>query len=316
MVSLGNNPKNTGPRKGPIVTISQAEEKRIAEFIERVRGKSDKQARMIALSELSYIHNRRKKDDEGEKYSAFNNRKLIIGYRNAIREAYGEDSPLLRTLHYSEARTEEYKSHQQETLEARHRGQRPLDAEKYVDAALLLLGNAVKMRWSNPGAIAALCALTGRRPYEVAVTGRFVPDPGNHRQLIFSGQAKTRDDERADTPFPIPILADRELVLEAIEKLRQNIDQALFAPDVDLKKRNSMFTQKYAKEFGIQSKRAFQDEEGNPLKPADLRDAYAIIAYESFAPRNVSAIQFMNDILGHKTEYLQTTLNYMTFYLV
>ncbi|MEV4241704.1 protelomerase family protein [Nocardia sp. NPDC049737] len=260
---------------------------------------------MIALSELSWIHNRRKPD--GEKFSVLTTRKLIIAYRNAIREAFGEEAAILETLRYSPARADDFKAHQIETREARHRDQRPLDAEEHVESALLLLGHAVKMRWSTPAAIAGLCALTGRRPYEVTCTGRFVPVAGNRHEIIFSGQAKTRDDERAAAPFTIPVLGDRELILEAIEMLRGKIDV-----DMD----NKTFSQRYAKEIGLQSKKAFKDAEGNPLKPSDLRDAYAIIAYEEFAPKKVSSVQFMNDILGHKSEYLDTTLYYISFYLV
>jgi hypothetical protein len=296
---------------------SQAETKRIAEFIGRVREAGDGNVRMIALAELSWIHNRKKAN--GEKYSELVNRKLITAYRAAIKAEFGEDSPLLKKVietedgpeerpgwfHYSDTRTKEYKAHQTAGREEKHRNQRPLDPEDFIESALLSLGHAVRMRWSTPIAIAALCALTGRRPYEVAVTGHFAPDPDDHRRILFSGQAKTRDVERAAEEFSIPVLADRELVLEAIAILRTKIEP------MD----NTTFSQRFAKEIGIASKRAFKDLNGEPIKPRDLREAYAAVAYYEFAPRRVTEIQFLNDILGHKTEYLDTTLYYLGFYI-
>ncbi|MFE4460223.1 protelomerase family protein [Nocardia tengchongensis] len=286
--------------------ISQAEAQRIAVFVGRLKAIPEDKRRMTVLAELSWIHNRKKPD--GEKYSAMVNRKVITAYRDAIREEFGDESKLLGWMRYSDARVDEYKEHQAAELEAKHRSQRPIDAEEFVNSALVLLGSAMRMRWSMAAAIAALCALTGRRPFEVAVTGHFRADPDYPHQLIFSGQAKTRDAARSAEEFPIPVLGDRELVLEAIEKVQSIIG--------DREMKNTVFSQRYAKEIGIQSKKVFEDGYGNPIKPSDLREAYSAVAFSEFAPRGISEVQYMNDILGHKTDMLTTTLYYIGFYVM
>jgi hypothetical protein len=282
--------------------LSKAEEQRIAEFVERVAGMPSQRLRMVALAELSWIYNRRKPD--GEKYSVLTNRNLVAAYRYALAEKFGEYSEVSKYMRYSPARKEEYDQHQAEVRKAKHRDVRPLDPDEFVNTALILLGEVMFERWSNPKAIAALCALTGRRPVEVALRGQFVPVPGDRNQVIFSGQAKTRDPGRADMSYPIPILGDRETVLSALEELRSNVDQ-----NID----NKQFSAKYNKEIGLASKKAFQDCDGKPLIPSDLREAYAAVAYYEFAERSVLDIAYKCEILGHKL--MDTTLDYLGFYI-
>ncbi|WP_067574483.1 protelomerase family protein [Nocardia acidivorans] len=282
--------------------LSKAEEQRIAEFVERVTDLPPERLRMVALSELSWIHNRKK--ENGQKYSVLTNRNLVAAYRHALIEKFGAYSKITEYLRYSPARKEEYDQHQADTRKAKHNDVRPLDPDAFVNSALILLGECMFERWSNPKAIAALCALTGRRPVEVALRGRFAPVPTDRNQVVFSGQAKTRDAERAEAPYTIPILGDRELILSAIEKLRTEVDQTID---------NKQFSAKYNKEIGLASKKAFQDLNGKPLIPSDLREAYAAVAYYEFAPRNVLDIAYKCEILGHKL--IDTTLDYLGFYL-
>lgn len=282
--------------------LSKAEEQRITEFVVKVENTPADKLKMVAMAELSWIHNRRKAD--GQKYSILTNRNLIAAYRHALAEKFGAYSPVTAYLRYSPARKEAYDEYQAAARKAKHQDVRPLDPDAYVDTALIMLGEVILKRWSNPKAIAALCALTGRRPVEVALRGTFTPVPGNRHQVVFSGQAKTRDAERAVAPYVIPILGDREMVLEAIEKLRTEVDQTIT---------NKEFSAKYNKEIGLASKKAFKDGDGNPLIPSDLREAYAAVAYYEFAERNVLDIAYKCEILGHK--FMDTTLDYLGFYL-
>ncbi|WP_197516733.1 protelomerase family protein [Nocardia sp. 852002-51101_SCH5132738] len=282
--------------------LSKAEEQRIAEFVERVTDMPPNQLRMVAMSELSFIYNRKKAD--GQKYSVLTNRNLVAAYRHALAEKFGEFSEASKYMRYSPARKEEYDKHQAEARKAKHRDVRPLDPDEFVNTALVLLGEVMFERWSNPKAIAALCALTGRRPVEVALRGQFTPVEGSKYEVVFSGQAKTRDPGRADMSYVIPILGDRDTVLQALEELRSKVDQ-----NID----NKQFSAKYNKEIGLASKKAFQDGDGKPLIPSDLREAYAAVAYYEFADRNVLDIAYKSEILGHK--FIDTTLDYLGFYL-
>lgn len=277
---------------------------RIAGFIERLAGKPEKTQRMIALSELSRIH--RRKHPDGSPYAPTTNRRLITEYRTAIREALGEDAPLLSTFRYSPARVAEYKQHQAEQRNIQHENQRPLNASKHVDAATFLLGYTLNRHWSVPAAIVGVIALTGRRPYEVACVGQFDPDPDNDQQILFAGQTKTRDTDRAVESYTIPVLARRDLVLDAVGRLRAALD-----PETP----NKTYSQRWGKEVAEHAKRNFHDTEGQPIVPRELREAYASVAYDRYAPRTSTAVHYYNQILGHKELDLDTSLFYFAFYL-
>lgn len=285
--------------------ISAAEQKRIDEFIARVRGIPELNARMTALSELNWLHNREKAN--GEKYSEDVNRKVITAYRDAIRAEFGEKSPLLKVMHYSKERTDEFNARSIAGRTEKHLNMRPLRASEYVAAGKELVTEVATGRWTNPGAIASVCALTGRRPFEVAITGHFEPDPDRANHIQFRGQAKTRDEERAQATYSFPVLAARDHVLEVVAELRNRFD-----PTMD----NPTFSQRYAKEYGLKAKATFHDANGDPIKPRDLREAYAAIAVRRFAPSNVSDVQYMNAILGHKSGSLDTTLYYIGFTVI
>lgn len=281
-----------------------AEQDQIAKFLDRVTGRPVKSQRMIALSELSRIH--RRKHPDGTPYATTTNRRLITDYRAAIRATLGDDAALLHTFRYSPARVSEYKQHQAEQREERHRNQRPLNAAKHVDTASVFLEYTMMLNWSIPAAIAGVIALTGRRPYEVGCVGHFAADPDHDQQVIFSGQTKTRDEGRAETAYAIPVLARRDLVLEAVDRLRQELDPA--TP-------NKVFAQRWGRYYGEQAKQYFRDDDGKVILPRELREAYAAIAHRWFASPKISAVQYYNEVLGHQPLDLDTTLFYFAFYL-
>lgn len=280
------------------------QDQQIEAFLARLREKTPRSQRMTALSELSRIH--RRKHADGTPYAATTNRRLISSYRNAIRAQLGETSPLLKTFRYSPARVAVYKEHQREERETQHRNQRPIDAHRHVEAAVVLLEYTCMIDWSIPAAIAGVIALTGRRSYEVGCVGTMTPDPEDEQRVIFGGQTKTRDAERAAVTYSIPVLDRRDLVLEALGRLRQSID-----PETP----NKPFSQRWGKDIGQQAKKIFHDGNRQPIIPRELREAYAAIAHAWFAPKTISVLQFYNEILGHQSQDLDTTAFYMAFYV-
>lgn len=292
--------------EGTSMLISRAEHERIAAFINRLRELPNEQARrMAALQELSWLHNR--KNRYGRKYSADVNRKVIIAYRDAIREAFGPDAPVLKRMVYSKARTDDYNARLVASRTHKHHNMRPVNASEYITAGVELLTRTVTQNWSDASAIAAVCALTGRRPFEVACTGNFFPDPTRPHYIQFNGQAKTRDIDRAHMTYSFPVLGARDHILTAVATLRTRID-----PTMD----NATFSNGFASNIGKKAKSVFHDAHGDPIKPRDLREAYAAIAVRRFAPSDVSDVQFMNAILGHKFESLDTTLYYIGFTVI
>jgi hypothetical protein len=155
--------------------------------------------------------------------------------------------------------------------------------------------------------MAGVIALTGRRPYEVGCVGGFDPDPADPTRVLFGGQTKTRDDERAALVYSIPVLAERDLVLETLARIREKVD-----PELD----NKVYSQRFGKEVGIVAKRTFSDVNSDPIIPRELREAYAAVAYHKFASRKISEVQYYNEVLGHQGTDLNTSLFYFAFYVV
>jgi len=288
--------------------LTPADKEQIEGFVAKVRNADtdEQRVRMIALSELSKIH-RRINQQTGEFYAPTTNRSLITEYRNIIKAELGEEATVLKTLRYSAARVAEYRQHQQEQREEQHRNQRPLDGQEHIERAVALLNYNVRVRWSSAAAIAGVVALTGRRPYEVGCVGGFEPDPTDAARVLFCGQTKTRDVERAAAAYSMPVLAERALVLETVSRIREAVDSNL---------ENKVYSQRFGKEVGIVAKRTFSDRNGEPIVPRELREAYATVAYRKFASRKISEVQFYNEVLGHQGTDLNTSLFYFAFYVV
>jgi telomere resolvase len=288
--------------------LTPADKTQIDNFVTKVRnaGSDEQRVRMMALSELSKVH-RRINPQTNERYAPTTSRSLITEYRNVIKAELGENASVLDTFKYSAARVTEYRQHQQEQREERHHNQRPLNAEEHIERAVALLNYNLRVRWSNAAAIAAVVALTGRRPYEAGCVSSFAADPDDATRIIFAGQTKTREAERAATPYSIPVLAERDLVLEAVARIRERVD-----PTLD----NKTYSQRFGKEVGLAAKRAFSDMDNAPITPRELREAYSAVAYRKFASRKISEVQFYNEVLGHQGTDLNTSLFYFAFYVV
>lgn len=108
-------------------------------------------------------------------------------------------------------------------------------------------------------------------------------------------------------PYSIPVLAERDLVLEAVARIRESVD-----PTLD----NKTYSQRFGKEVGIAAKRTFSDMDNAPITPRELREAYSAVAYHKFASRKISEVQFYNEVLGHQGTDLNTSLFYFAFYVV
>jgi len=287
--------------------LTPADKERIDSFVAKVRsaGADEQKVRMTALSELAWVHCR-KNPATGAVYHPTTNRRLITEYRNIIRETLGEDAPVLKTLLYSAPRVEEYRQHQQAQRQEKHNNQRPLNGQEHVERAVTLLDYTTRLRWSTAAAIASVVALTGRRPWEVGCVGGFDPDPADPTRVLFAGQTKTRDDERAAATYSIPVLSERDLVLETVARIREKVD-----PELD----NKAYSQRFGKEVGVVAKRTFSDMNSDPIIPRELREAYAAVAYHKFANRKISEVQFYNEVLGHQGTDLNTSLFYFAFYV-
>lgn len=155
-----------------------------------------------------------------------------------------------------------------------------------------------------------LILLTGRRPSEILKTAQFeIIDSQN---VMFSGQLKTRDCPTAKVhPFPIPVLADVNLVCEALKRLR-DMPQIKSLADKPVKACNS--------KAGVLSE-ACERHFGKIIKdctPHELRAAYAQIClvYRRPDKGRTDYEPFFAEILGHASDDLDTSKKYKKFELL
>ena len=157
--------------------------------------------------------------------------------------------------------------------------------------------------------IVALCALTGRRSYEIGCTASF--EKIDHSTVLFAGQAKgkTRDDL---LPYPIPLLTDADTVIDALNKLR-NDKPVLIGMD------SEYYHQRCAKELRKAAMKYYSEffktaELKKHITTHDLRSAYAEIVY-SWAENPPIKTNYFRKILGHGDGDTGTAQSYEHFRL-
>jgi hypothetical protein len=126
--------------------------------------------------------------------------------------------------------------------------------------------------------------------------------------LVFDGQAKTRGAVTAHTaPYPIPVLAEPQLVLDAFARLRDIYDCANLTNE---QVHNEQVHNRTSKTLNDHVAQFFSDDAGTAMMPKDLRAAYATIAWEWFAPPHIAQSAYFARILGHSELDLVTVQSY------
>jgi len=187
------------------------------------------------------------------------------------------------------------KTHRQQELQL-------IDHKEYFSIAIQLLEGTSDL-YPKPNihtyihnTLMGICALTGRRPVEVIKTGKF--QYNETYSLIFTGQAKTREEHRA--AFEIDTLCLARKILDAHRQLKTVLTKHSLG-DTSLTNRqvnNRLFTSKATKQLQIQTFASIYPKERIP-ETINLRSTYGDIAYEIFDPP-MSKIQYLKKIMGHK----------------
>jgi single-stranded DNA-binding protein len=265
-------------------------------------------------------------------YTLTSLRSTLTDERNGIREdeRLGPDHPVLQYLRPSNADQVTVRAEQFEGVLERsaRENRRSVDADDLVDTAMrLLAGDEDGSRL--PVKTAALMLLTGRRAVELfrgelsLVGGTTSGIPGAEgATVLFTGQAKSRDDAEARV-YEIPVLGEPAKIVKSFQDLRiqypaiEQLQEAFpAATDRDI---NKKLDSKIASTLGRYVRTEFQDVQGEPLSPKDLRSAYATIAWSWFARDNggpqPNFNEFTASILGHRDTDVGTALAYQGFHL-
>lgn len=146
-------------------------------------------------------------------------------------------------------------------------------------------------RWSEIAA--GLAVVTGRRVSEILKTAQF--DLVSPYSVMFTGAAKRRN-ESIPLTFEIPTLVEASLVIDAISRLRGQLDTESLT--------NRQINDKYEQTVARVCDRFFQDlvstrDGKNNLYTHLFRAVYATIATYWFCPTTVSDLEFRAYIQGH-----------------
>lgn len=221
--------------------------------------------------------------------------KTVKGYLSVMRKEFTDEPYVLRYLVLPEEVANAINSEYTQALK-RHK-QTP-DRLITAAAAKSLVESAISALAAKPylEVAAGLVCLTGRRPVEILRTGVFIEDPevgdpallGPYRTL-FAGQTKTRSDE--EFSYPIPLLAEPQIVQAGIEKLRAHpYCQKLQELD------NNAVHRRTSADINGHCKRHF----GLRWTPKLLRAFYAAYCYYLYAPEHYDEVVYLGEILGHQ----------------
>jgi hypothetical protein len=147
-----------------------------------------------------------------------------------------------------------------------------------------------------------LALLTGRRSIEIAKVGSIYDDTScATHELMFAGQAKAKRDV---PPYKIPVLGDKQQVLQAWTQLRELKPKWASTDNVSITKGINKSINEAAKEVFPDIAKSFKD----------LRAMYAAICYDRFAKNGSMTVSaYASSILGHWEDDAVVGLHYGGF---
>ena len=185
-----------------------------------------------------------------------------------------------------------------------------IDHNELINTATDLLSSN-----SDHEVVAGLLALTGRRTVEIWKTGHFEYIDDN--QVLFTGQAKTRNSPNARHFYQIFTLCDAQLVCSALARLRANRDLT----NKTEREVNSITSNYLSKVVKRHFNRFIMRKENSGflsdygfIEAKDLRAMYVHIAQTVFLPNSLIT-KFADEALGHVCAKGANSDNYMIFRL-
>jgi len=238
-------------------------------------------------------------------------------YRNYLKENIKpskliENQPLLALLlsilTLSKKQQAEFKkAHCVEISQGQRNLRKIYDVEKYIEVSIGLL-DAVSIY----DRIIGLCALTGRRPAEIATSAVLSPVGSNNRLASFTGQLKVKD-RIGVIPYEIPLLHDYEPIAKTLVSIReakpQFVGEAL------------LFNGIASSELGARVKKHFAGLIEGVIQLKNLRAIYALLSFDAAIKQvtdgyvTVSMNSYFSKVLGHSEDDVVTCGSYIDFCL-
>ena len=244
-------------------------------------------------------------------------KRYLTIYRNYLKDKIAdnkqvENQSLLKlllsilTLNHKQ-QVEFKKAHNVEISEGQSNLRKIYDVEKYINVSIGLL-DAVSVY----DRIIGLCALTGRRPAEIATSAILSPVNSNERQAIFIGQLKVKD--RIDVAaYNIPLLYDYEPIAKTLISIKEAKPQFVGNP--------LLFNGIASSELSSRVKKHFAGLIEGTIQLKNLRAIYALLAFDLIKKQitdgyiTVSMNSYFSKILGHSEDDVVTCGSYIDFCL-
>lgn len=206
--------------------------------------------------------------------------------------------PVIGMLSLSDKLSAVVKKKQEKSQTARHTTTvRQISINYYTAWMDRILKNHDEHDWENLAI--ALALATGRRPVELFRSGRFSDPVGD--TLKFSGQAKTKLSD--SKPYRIPVLADPNLIIELVKKLRK---QAKIPKEAS----NDQFNRMTSKALNKRMDLVFDKQ---AVEFYALRAAYGRLCVQRvYSVSQGTEEAFLANILGHSADDRATVQHYKT----
>jgi hypothetical protein len=244
-------------------------------------------------------------------------KRYLTMYRNYLKDkirpsTFVEKQPLLdlllSILTLNNKQQKEFKkAHQVEISQGQRNLRKIYDVEKYIAVSIGLL-SAVSVY----DRIIGLCALTGRRPAEIATSAILSPVGTNERLAIFSGQLKTKD-RLEIIPYAIPLLHNYAPIAKTLASIREAKPQFIGKP--------LLFNGTASNELGARVKKHFSGLIEGEIQLKNLRAVYALLSFDLVSKKatdryvTVSINSYFSKVLGHSEDDVVTCGSYIDFCL-
>lgn len=233
---------------------------------------------------------------------------FLAEYRRAIKEEFGLDSPSLVFMTAGKNALQKRNDNYKMSVKKRNVTDFPAQMiNKFIETSISLLN-----RESYAQQVAGVVALTGRRPIEILLTGKF--SDSKEGWLKFSGQAKTKgrgDIGEYEIPaFPGVTAGRLNEVLDSIRS-KKNFDEMTSVPKGKIL--SQVVHDNVSGHLSTTTKRAFYSLLGD-ISIYDLRALWCAIQAHLQQPNNVD--KFYSDMLGHAEKDGATQLSYRDFRVI
>jgi hypothetical protein len=244
-------------------------------------------------------------------------KRYLTMYRNYLKDkispnTFVEKQPLLglllSILTLNNKQQKEFKkAHQVEISQGQRNLRKIYDVEKYIEVSIGLLGAV-----SVYDRIIGLCALTGRRPAEIATSATLSPVGNGDRSAIFEGQLKVKGRDGV-VPYEIPLLHDYTPIAKTLASIREAKPQFIGKP--------LLFNGIASNELSARVKKHFAGLIEGEIQLKNLRAIYALLTFDAASKKatdryvTVSMNSYFSKVLGHSEDDVVTCGSYIDFCL-